>query len=166
MTKPPIRPRPAGSSRASSEAWASTANVACVSGQPALFGGCLCGAVRFELDRVPTSATYCHCTRCQRRTGGAWSAQAALGDARVHFLSGEDEVRWWQPPDGFAKGFCATCGAHLFSRRQGEAAPYSVRLGAIDGDHGIRPSTRIHVGSACAWEPIPEDGLPRHEAGA
>jgi hypothetical protein len=132
----------------------------------ALTGGCLCGAVRFELDRVPQSASYCHCTRCQRRTGGAWSAQARLQDCGLRFLSGEDEVRWWQPPDGFAKGFCPTCGAHLFSRPPGEVRPGSVRLGALDGDHGIRPSERIHVGSAASWEPIPDDGLPRFEGSA
>ena len=132
----------------------------------ALTGGCLCGAIRFELERVPETATYCHCTRCQRRTGGAWSAQAGVKDAGLRFLSGEDAVRWWQPPDGYAKGFCPTCGAHLFSRRPEETRPLSVRLGAIDGDHGIRPGKRIHVASACSWEPIPDDGLPRFEASA
>ncbi len=129
----------------------------------ALTGGCLCGAVTFELDAVPQAATYCHCTRCQRRTGGAWSAQAALGDVAVRFSSGEDHVRWWRPPDGFEKGFCPTCGSHLFSRRRDDRRPFSVRLGALDGDHGIRPQARIHVGSAASWEPIPDDGLPRHE---
>ena len=132
----------------------------------ALTGGCLCGAVRFEFERVPESATYCHCTRCQRRTGGAWSAQAAVAGAGLRFLSGEDDIRWWQPPDGNAKGFCPTCGAHLFSRPPGELEPRSVRLGALDGDHGIRPARRIHVASACAWEPIPDDGLPRFEGSA
>jgi len=43
-----------------------------------LTGGCLCGAVRFEVDRPPVSASYCHCTRCQRRTGTAASAQEKI----------------------------------------------------------------------------------------
>jgi hypothetical protein len=29
----------------------------------------------------------------------------------------------------------------------------------------VRPSFRTHVGTAAAWEPIPDDGLPRYEAG-
>ena len=36
-----------------------------------------------------------------------------------------------------------------------------VRLGAIDGDPGIRPRWRQWVESAPEWEPIPDDGLPR-----
>ena len=41
-----------------------------------LTGGCLCGAVRYEVTEPLVSASYCHCTRCQRRTGTAASAQA------------------------------------------------------------------------------------------
>jgi hypothetical protein len=37
----------------------------------------------------------------------------------------------------------------------------SVRLGAIDGDPGIRPRYRQFVAYAAAWEPIPDDGLER-----
>lgn len=38
----------------------------------------------------------------------------------------------------------------------------SIRLGAFDGDPGIRPSRRQFVAYAAPWEPIPDDGLPRH----
>jgi hypothetical protein len=37
-----------------------------------------------------------------------------------------------------------------------------IRLGAIDGDPGIRPSLRHHTATAAMWEPIPGDGLPQH----
>jgi hypothetical protein len=42
----------------------------------------------------------------------------------------------------------------------------SVRLGAFDGDPGVRPSWRAFVAYAVPWEPIPEDGLERFEEGA
>ena len=37
----------------------------------------------------------------------------------------------------------------------------SVRLGAFDGDPGVRPSWRAYVDYAAPWEPIPDDGLER-----
>ena len=37
----------------------------------------------------------------------------------------------------------------------------SVRMSAFDGDPGVRPGWHAHVDSAAAWEPIPDDGLPR-----
>ena len=38
-----------------------------------------------------------------------------------------------------------------------------VRLGAFDGDPGVRPSARQFVAYAAPWEPIPDDGLPRYD---
>ena len=42
------------------------------------------------------------------------------------------------------------------------ADPIGVRMGAFDGDPGIRPSVRQFVAYAAPWEPIPDDGLPRY----
>jgi hypothetical protein len=127
-----------------------------------LTGGCLCGGVRFELTAPPVRATYCHCTRCQRRTGTGASAQAQVVPGSFRIVRGEDLVREWQPDDGYAKAFCSACGSALYSRAPGDENVSSVRLGAFDGDPGVRPSLRQFVAYAAAWEPIPADGLPRH----
>jgi hypothetical protein len=118
--------------------------------------------VRFEIDGPLRSARYCHCTRCQRRTGTAASAQARFDGDALRFVSGEDLLGTWQPDGGFAKLFCSRCGSSLFSRDPGDSRVMSVRLGAIDGDPGVRPEFRQHVESAALWEPIPDDGLPRY----
>lgn len=128
-----------------------------------LTGKCLCGAVRFEITQPLGSARYCHCTRCQRRTGTGSSAQADLRPGSLQLLAGEDLVRWWWPPEGFGKAFCSACGSALFSRRSPDEPVAAVRLGVLDGDPGVRPSVRQHTGTAAVWEPIPDDGLPRHE---
>ena len=129
-----------------------------------LTGGCLCGAVRYEIDEPFQSAGYCHCTRCQRRTGTAASAQGRIVPGSLRILQGAELERQWKPDDGYAKCFCSTCGGALWSRNdEGEIA--SVRLGTVEGDPGIRPSYHQHVATAAAWEPLPEDGLPRFAAG-
>ena len=129
---------------------------------PSLTGGCLCGEVRFELTESASNAGYCHCTRCQRRTGGGSSAQARIDGRTFRLVAGEELVRCWRHPDGgFEKCFCPQCGAHLFSRNPGDPTQMSVRLGAFDGDPGVRPSWRQFVAYAAPWEPIPADGLER-----
>lgn len=127
-----------------------------------LSGHCLCGGVRFEIHGELRNARYCHCTRCQRRTGTAASAQARLDPEDLRILAGEELVRAWEPPDGFAKLFCSRCGSSLFSRSPDDPRVMSVRLGVIDRDPGVRPESRQHVSSAAPWEPIPDDGLPRY----
>ena len=127
-----------------------------------LTGGCLCGAVRFEVTEEPEYASYCHCTRCQRRSGTAASANARAEAGAVRVLRGEDELRVWLPEAGREKIFCARCGSALFSRDPGSEDYTGVRLGAIDGDPGIRPESHAFVAYAASWEPIPDDGLPRY----
>jgi hypothetical protein len=125
-------------------------------------GGCNCGAVRFEISEPFVGALYCHCTRCQRRSGAAASAngQAAPGSFKV--VSGEEAMRVWQPEDGNQKWFCGECGSALFTRTAKDPERIGVRLGAVDGDPGIRPEARQFVAYAAPWEPIPDDGLPRY----
>jgi hypothetical protein len=130
-----------------------------------LRGHCACGNVQFEVTAPFCSARYCHCHRCQHRTGTSCAANAELDIAHFHFTAGEDRVRFWQPPDGQAKWYCLDCGGQLFSRPPGGAEVVFVRLGAIEGDPGIRPQYHQWVSSAATWEPIPDDGLPRYDEG-
>jgi hypothetical protein len=126
-----------------------------------LTGGCLCGGVRFEVDEPPISASYCHCTRCQRRTGTAASVQARIVPGSLRIVSGKELVRAFEPEDGFPKEFCSACGSALWSRNPDNPDALSVRMGAFDEDPGIRPSYRQYVAYAAQWEPVPDDGLPR-----
>ncbi len=133
---------------------------------PSLTGGCLCGGVRFELSEPAPIAGYCHCTRCQKRTGAAVSAQTQIDGGTFRLVQGEELVKMWRHPDGgFEKGFCGECGAHLFSRNPDDPSQMSVRMSAFDGDPGVRPSFRAYVAYAAAWEPIPDDGLERFNEG-
>jgi hypothetical protein len=128
-----------------------------------LTGGCLCGGVRFRVDAPLVVATYCHCTRCQRRTGTAASAQARIQPGSLTVTRGEELIRTYAPPDGFPKLFCGACGSALWSQSPDDPEIISVRLGAFDGDPGIRPSLHQFVAYAASWEPIPDDGLPRYD---
>lgn len=128
-----------------------------------LTGGCLCGGVRFEVTQPLVSASYCHCTRCQRRSGTAASVQARIAPGSLRIASGEELVRAYDPGGGgFLKEFCSACGSALWSRSPEDSELMSVRLGAFDEDPGIRPSYRQFVAFAAAWEPVPDDGLPRY----
>jgi hypothetical protein len=128
-----------------------------------LTGGCMCGDVRYEISAPLRTARYCHCKRCQRRTGGATSAQAVVAPGALRIVAGESLVRAYRPPDGYEKAFCSACGSALFSRDRDDGSIRTVRLGTLDDDPGVRPQLRQFVGSAASWEPIPDDGLPRFD---
>ena len=62
----------------------------------------MCGGVRYELTAPPEYAGYCHCTRCQRRTGGAAAISARTVPGSFRVTAGEEliaaavPVRRWQ----------------------------------------------------------------------
>jgi hypothetical protein len=125
-----------------------------------LTGGCACGAVRYRITADFTGSSYCHCTRCQRRTGTAWSINASVPPDGFEITQGAELVRTWRPEGGFSKSFCGECGGALFSG--GGEKPVGVRMGSLDRDPGVRPQYHQWVESAPAWEAIPDDGLPRY----
>jgi hypothetical protein len=126
-----------------------------------LTGGCMCGGVRFEVSEPLVSAGYCHCTRCQRRTGTAASVQGRIAPGSLRIVSGEELLRSFAPPDGFPKVFCSACGSALWSQSPDDPEVISIRLGAFDRDPGVPLTYRQFVAYAAPWEPIPDDGLPR-----
>ena len=128
-----------------------------------LTGGCGCGAVRFEVAAPLGPARYCHCTSCQRRTGTAASASAIVAPGSIVLTQGAEHLRGWTPEGGRERVFCIVCDSALFIRHPETGEYAGVRLGAIDGDPGVRPTARQFVAYAAPWEPIPDDGLARHD---
>ena len=120
----------------------------------ALAGGCGCGAVRFEVTAPLVSANYCHCTRCQRRSGTAASANARAEPGSFRILSGEESLRAWRPAGGFEKWFCGDCGSALFSRHPHDPEQVSIRLGAPN----YPDCTMTLTGSVTAKGPLGDDG--------
>lgn len=123
----------------------------------------MCGGVRFEVAEPPLAAGWCHCTRCRRRTGTPAAVSALIVPGSLEILQGEELVRAWNPGDGgFLKAFCGECGSALWAQRPDDPEVVSVRLGAFDGDPGVRPSYHQFVAYAAPWSELPNDGLPRY----
>jgi hypothetical protein len=129
---------------------------------PVHTGSCGCGAVTFEVSEPLIAAAYCHCTRCQKRTGTAAQASARAQPGSVTITAGAEHVRDWNT-GGLAKAFCALCGSHLFGRHPQSGDILVVRMAAIDGDPVVRPIARQFVAYAAPWEPVPDDGMMRFD---
>ena len=129
-------------------------------------GGCLCGAVRYELSVEPVAFYLCHCTDCRKASGGAYSASARLPRDGVQILSGE--VTRFESPGGsgqlVCREFCGRCGSQLFSTSRVRPDGMVVRVGSLDDASGTAPKLHIWTHSALDWA-IPDDGAPRLSRG-
>src|SRR3954470_11713046 len=129
-----------------------------------LTGSCLCGEVRFA---VPLDALqgvmYCHCRRCQHRTGTAFAAGALAAPGSVTVTAGHDDLRTYAPAAGFHKQLCARCGSQLFTVRPDDRDVHAVRLGAPLDPPALPVLGHQFVAYAALWHRLPDDGAPRFE---
>jgi hypothetical protein len=126
-------------------------------------GGCLCGAVRYEVRGPLRDVLLCYCSECRRWSGHAFAATAAArGDLE---LVDERGLRWLASPasDTHARrGFCAECGSGLFWDAP-DRDYVAVSAGSLDPPTGLRLAGHVYTSQAPDWYALPDDGLPRSE---
>ena len=103
-------------------------------------GGCLCGAVRYEVTGPLRDVENCHCSR-RRRTHGHLGAYTAAPSSALT-LTEERGLRW-HVADGRERGFCAECGASLFWRRT-RSDQTSITAGTLDPPTVCVPPAYLH----------------------
>ena len=57
-----------------------------------LVGGCMCGALRYEVSAPPVMIYNCHCTNCQKISGSAFNVSVIIAEASLRFTKGEPDV--------------------------------------------------------------------------
>jgi hypothetical protein len=129
-------------------------------------GSCQCGGVRFEIAGPFLSASFCHCATCKKISGGVGTANGRARTEDITVFEGRELIETYQPDEGSAKSFCRRCGSNLFGGGWPDVEQTSVRLSTIDSGLEQAPDKHIFVRSVAAWETLPDDGLPRHEAQA
>jgi len=129
-------------------------------------GGCLCGAVRYEVRGPFRHLLVCHCEECRRWHGAPAESTAAPRDRLV--LTEQRGLRWIDSPRSDAharRGFCGECGSSLFWDAPGRDY-VAIAAGTVDGDTGVRRAAHWYVSQKGDWYDLPDDGLPRHDASA
>ena len=128
-------------------------------------GRCLCGRVRFQVSEPLLEAEYCHCKRCQRRTGTFASASAMTAPGTFRVTEGEELLDAFKPDDGWHDHFCRSAAATYMANVTRSTADLRPRWGRSTADPGVRPTFHQYVAYAAPWDPLPDDGLPRYDEG-
>jgi len=129
--------------------------------EPIHTGGCLCGAVRYQVTGPLRPVVLCHCSQCRRNTGHFMAATAA--QHRDFRLRQEAELRWYLSSESARRGFCGRCGSTLFW--QGAERDYiSIAAGTLDGATGLTSACHIFVADKGDYYSI-DDGLPQSADG-
>jgi hypothetical protein len=128
-------------------------------------GGCLCGAVRYEVHSELRGIACCHCSKCRRFHGHL----AAYLITTVHDLKFEEKssLKWFrsvtdETPDVY-RGFCSECGSSLFWDPRGEDM-IAVAAGSLDEPTGLKMLGHSWVSQKGDYYEINDD-LVKYEEG-
>lgn len=121
-------------------------------------GGCLCGSVRYRVTGQPNLAAVCHCTRCKRMTGSAFSIPAYFDDSVVQITRGvlktyecrSDETNRWLKIE-----FCPSCGTTVTWTAEWAPRGRGIAVGTLDDPNWIKPARHIWTRSALHWMAFP-----------
>jgi hypothetical protein len=127
-----------------------------------LRGGCLCGALEYEVADAFSYAFNCHCSQCRRATGAAFKPTAGIARGKLRLTRGlkRRAIHGEAGEEGAHDVHCAACGSLLYSVVR-EGAWAHVAMGTLIDAPAIRPTRHIFVASKAPWFEI-TDKLPQY----
>ncbi len=107
-------------------------------------GGCLCGAIRYEVSGDLVRVVNCHCDDCRRVTGSAFATNVFVKEDDLVVTLGEPKKFEHIANSGSKriKEFCPNCGSQLFSTTLGRPIT-SLKVGSIDDASFIKPTINL-----------------------
>ena len=122
-------------------------------------GGCLCGAVRYEVRGPLRDVVNCYCSMCQKLHGGSGPHSKA---AKTDIVLIEDRgLRWYASSDRARRGFCCECGSSLFWEPVNQLGT-GILAGSLDQPTGLKTIGHIFVGEKADFTEIAGEA-PRFE---
>jgi len=119
-------------------------------------GGCLCGAVRYEVQGPLRPVINCHCGQC-RRTSGHFVAATAAAPEQLTLIK-DDGLRWYHSSALARRGFCHTCGSSLFwDPLDEEKTHISIMAGTLDSPTGLETVLNIFTEDAGDYYQLDEN---------
>lgn len=116
-------------------------------------GGCLCGAIRYEVTSEPLAAALCHCRDCQYVSGGEPAAVVVVARDALKITKGAPKSYSVVADSGkhVTRKFCENCGTPLFSDVESNPAIWVVKAGSFDDPSWIKPGAIFYTSSAQPW---------------
>jgi hypothetical protein len=125
-------------------------------------GGCMCGAVRYELTSEPFDCGWCHCRTCQLSSGTPAQPFASIKRGDWVVISGADSLRSVRSSNFGQRSFCAQCGTPLYVTVEHQPETLDFSVVTLDDPDAVPPEFHIFWGSKIAWF-NPGDDLPKHD---
>jgi hypothetical protein len=121
-------------------------------------GTCLCGVFKYTVTGSFGDVRYCHCSKCRRGNGTAFSANARVQKSQWTLEGPKDKVTEFEHKPGMFKAFCSRCGSPLYARSSQDPDDIRVRLGGFKENLDVNITGHVWTSSKATWYTI-EDSI-------
>ncbi len=131
-------------------------------------GGCLCGGLRYRIERKHLNAVHCYCAMCRKAHGTAFSTHVVVKPGQLHWVEQANErdraakepnavlVPYESSPNAYRK-FCSGCGTHLLVHGQSGDNTLAIPAGTLDGDPALTILGHMFTAERVNWYRISDD---------
>ncbi len=114
-------------------------------------GECLCGTVKYEVEKRFKGFYLCHCKQCQRLTGSAFASNIFTDPDNIQWLEGEDRIGHFEHESReFSSAFCLSCGSGLpFINKRGTSLV--IPAGSLNEKPDVLPQANIFNQEKACW---------------
>jgi hypothetical protein len=123
-------------------------------------GGCLCGAIRYEITAEPMFGGHCQCRDCQHESGGGHTSFLAFPSDAVK-LTGTPRFYESKADSGntIRRGFCPICGSPVMAATVGLPGVMTISAGSLDDPSAFKPEFVCYTIRGNAWDHV-DPALP------
>ena len=116
-------------------------------------GGCLCGAIRYEIQGAPLFSGQCCCRDCQKATGTGHVTIIGVHNSQLA-ITGTPQTYTSRGGSGgsVTRHFCGVCGGRIYTSGDQPGEVVMVQAGSLDEPNQVSPQTIIYVRDAAAWD--------------
>jgi len=98
-------------------------------------GSCMCGDISYEYTGEPAVTALCHCSDCQKWSGGGTQSMVGVPSSAFNVTKGTPKSFTTIGADSgkeHARFFCGNCGSSLYSQPASMPGVTIIRAGGLD----------------------------------
>lgn len=103
-------------------------------------GNCLCGKVKFLVNKDIQIIYHCYCSLCRKQSGTGSNTATLVKDSLFQWCSGKEFIGTFKKESGFTACFCTVCGSPV-PNRVGESTLVWIPIGLLN--ETIMPTKKL-----------------------
>jgi hypothetical protein len=117
-----------------------------------LEGGCLCGAIRYQVEGAPSSISVCHCRSCRLASGAPTVGWFVITRSQFTLRSGTPSI--YRSSAEVRRGFCGDCGTQLTYAHESASDTIELTAASLDEPAVFEPTKEIWLSEKIPWSAV------------